>query len=307
MKYGVTRDYVTALEVVLPSGDIIRTGPNTAKGVAGLDLTRLMVGSEGTLGVVTEINLRLIPSPEATGTAMLLFRSAADACSTVTRCFLSGTLPRCIEFFDHASIDCISDKLPFPAPRGCGAMLLVEVDGPTNSIVPQLDAISSQARTCGVLRAELAHDRQEAEGMWRARRAMSPSIKKLGYSGKVSEDICVPRNRLPEAVQALEEISKDLNTRIVCFGHAGDGNLHVNILFDKDNPEDVENMEQTVRAVMECAIRLGGTISGEHGIGISKRKFMGLEADPARLKLMAGIKKLFDPHDIMNPGKMYPA
>ena len=306
VKYGVTRDYVTALEVVLPTGEIIRTGPNTAKGVAGLDLTRLMVGSEGTLGVVTEINLRLVPMPQSTGTAMLLFRSPAEACTTVKRCFLSGTLPRCIEFFDKASIECISDALPFPAPGDCSAMLLVEVDGAGTSIEPQLDTIARQANACGALRTELAKTQEEAEAMWKARRSMSPSIKKLGYSGKVSEDICVPRNRLPEAVEALEQISRDFNTRIVSFGHAGDGNLHVNILFDKNNPKDVENMEHTVKAVMECALRLGGTISGEHGIGLSKREFMRLEADPVRLKLMAGIKKLFDPHGIMNPGKMYP-
>ncbi len=306
VKYGVTRDYVTALEVVTPSGDIIRTGPETAKGVAGYDLTRLMVGSEGTLGIVTEITLRLIPQPEATGTALVFFSSAAQACCAVRSFFQSRTVPRCAEFFDSTSIACVRKLLPADVPAECSAMLMVEVDGSTCSISPQIERIQECCLACGALGTVTAASAKETEAMWKARRGLSPAIRKLGYSGKVSEDICVPRDNLPETLEKLDEISKRYDTRILTFGHAGDGNLHVNLLFDREDGQAVKNKDKAVEAVMKCAVEMDGTISGEHGIGLSKKRFMPMESGRAELDLMRGIKQVFDPEGILNPGKVLP-
>ncbi len=306
VKYGVTRDYVLNLEVALPSGDIITTGHATAKDVAGYDLTRLMVGSEGTLGIVTEITLRLIPAPEASGTALVFFPDASSACRAVKSFFQNRILPRCAEFFDKTSIECIKGLLPVSVPSGSAATLLVEVDGPESSISPQLDTIIESCADSGALKVVRASNNNEAQAMWRARRGLSPAIRKLGYTGKVSEDICVPRHRLPEAISKIEEISSEFNTRIIVFGHAGDGNLHVNLLFDMNDAGAVKDMEHAVDALMHMAVALSGTISGEHGIGLSKRDFMKLGTGTASLELMKGIKKIFDPYGIMNPGKVFP-
>ncbi len=306
VKYGVTRDYVTSLEVVLASGQVVETGHDTAKGVAGYDLTRLLVGSEGTLGIITGITLRLVPLPQATGTALVLFTNASAACRGVKSFFQNRLLPRCAEFFDAACIQCVRHMLPVPVPDECQAMLLVEVDGSEESIGPQLEVITECCSQCGALETVVAADAEQAETMWKARRSLSPAIRRLGYSGKVSEDICVPRHRLPEAVERLDHIAEKFSTRIISFGHAGDGNLHVNLLFDRQDRIAVKNMEMAVSAIMEAAVSLGGTISGEHGIGLAKKGYMELDAGPAALDLMKGIKQVFDPHGIMNPGKIFP-
>ncbi len=306
VKYGVTKDYVLSLQVVLASGHVIDTGHETAKGVAGYDLTRLMVGSEGTLGIITEITLRLIPAVEATGTALVFFANTYDACNAVKSFFESRILPRCAEYFDYSSIRCIEKLLPAQVPEGCRAMLLIEVDGPLSSIKSQLDTIMECCSSCRALSSITASNSMEAEAMWKARRGLSPAIRRLGYSGKVSEDICVPRQMLPEAVARLEEIARKHHTRILTFGHAGDGNLHVNLLFDRSDRNAVNNMERAVSEIMRMAVGLSGTISGEHGIGLTKKEFMNLDTGETALSLMRGIKQLFDPHGLFNPGKVWP-
>jgi len=306
VKYGVTRDYVTSLEVVLASGQVISTGHETAKGVAGYDLTRLMVGSEGTLGIITRVTLRLIPQPEAEGTALILFPHAAAACQAVRSLFENRILPRCAEFLDASSIRCIHELLPIQVPEECSAMLLIEVDGPLTSIASQLRVIEGCCMECGALETVAAQNPFETAAMWKARRNLSPAIRRLGYSGKVSEDICVPRQKLAEAVKNLDEIGRKHHIMILSFGHAGDGNLHVNLLFDRERADEVKNMERAVAEVMETAVKLGGTISGEHGIGLAKRGFMELDAGRAQIELMRGIKRVFDPAGIMNPGKILP-
>ncbi len=306
VKYGVTRDYVTSLEVVLADGRVINTGHDTAKGVAGYDLTRLMVGSEGTLGIITRITLRLIPQPEAVGTALVLFPDTASACNAVKSFFENRILPRCAEFLDAMSIRCVREMLPQEVHEKCRAMLLVEVDGPVASIQSQLEVVKKCCMESGAINAMVAKNSSDAAAMWKARRNLSPAIRRLGYSGKVSEDICVPRQKLPEAVTRLDEISKRHNITILSFGHAGDGNLHVNLLFDRDSTNEVKDMERAVAEIMETAVGLGGTISGEHGIGLAKKEFMELDAGTTQIELMQGIKKVFDPAEIMNPGKVLP-
>ncbi len=306
VKYGVTRDYVTSLEVVLASGQVINTGHDTAKGVAGYDLTRLIVGSEGTLGIITRITLRLIPQPESVGTVLILFPHAAAACHAVKSFFENRILPRCAEFLDDMSIRCVKDMLPVQVDQDCTAILLVEVDGPAASISSRLDVVQQCCMKSGAIRTMVAENHDEAAAMWKARRSLSPAIRRLGYSGKVSEDICVPRHKLPEAVKRLDEIAARHSILILAFGHAGDGNLHVNLLFDRDRANEVKDMEKAVTEIMETAVRLGGTISGEHGIGLAKKEFMELDAGRTQLELMRGIKKVFDPAGIMNPGKVLP-
>lgn len=306
VKYGVTRDYVTALEVVLPGGRVMKTGPDTAKGVAGYDLTRLMVGSEGTLGIVTGITLKLLPDPQATGTALVFFPQAAGACCAVREFFENRVLPRCAEFLDESSIGCIGDLLPVSLPESCGAMLLVEVDGSQPSIKPQLDIIEECCMRCGATGIRVASSPLETGAFWKARRSLSPAIRRLGYSGKISEDICVPRQDLPHMVERLRVISEEHGIKVVVFGHAGDGNLHVNLLFDRDDRDAAARTERCVACIMEAAVEAGGTVSGEHGIGLAKKKFMSLEVGTERLELMRGIKRVFDPEGIMNPGKVLP-
>jgi len=306
VKYGVTRDYVMALTVVLPGGAILETGAKTAKGVVGYDLTRLMVGSEGTLGIVGQITLRLIPGPEAVGTLLAFFPTAAAASEAVLAVFGERILPRCAEFLDRMSIVCVSDQFPEPPPRGSEAMLLMEVDGGRESIAPQLEAVTGCCVRCGAIRVHRAGSGKEAEGLWKARRGLSPAIRRLGFPDKVSEDVCVPRHALPALLENIEEIGRRNRVTVLNFGHAGDGNLHVNILLDRSIENDRQRGDAAVREIMAASLALGGTISGEHGVGLTKRGFIDMEIAPKGLEIMGAIKRVFDPQNILNPGKIFP-
>ena len=305
VKYGVTRDYVMALEIVLPGGEIIHTGAKTAKGVVGLDLTRLFVGSEGTLGVATKIWLKLIPAPEDVGTLGAFFKDEKEACKGVLSLFKAGILPRCAELLDRGSLQAIKDILPFALPTNTGAMVIAEVDGFKEAIPTQLTALSKVFHEQNAIAIIQAKDKHEAAQIWKARRGLSPAIKKLGFSGKISEDVCVPRDKLPTLISKIYELSEKFKIKIICFGHAGDGNLHINVLFDKDNEDDKHRVAKLIPKIMELSIRLGGTISGEHGIGLTKKEFLELEIGPKELELMKNIKRQFDPNNIMNPGKVF--
>jgi len=306
VKYGVTRDYVLALEIVLADGNVIHTGVRTAKGVVGYDLTRLMVGSEGTLGVVTGITLKLIPGPEAEGMLIAFFPDAKSASDTVVSLFESRILPRCAEFLDKMSIELISGQLPVAIPERADAMLLIEVDGVRESIPGQLGEVVNSCKNCGAIDIHVAESDDQAKAFWSARQGLSPSIRSLGFPDKINEDICVPRSCLPEMINGLEKIGRKTRITILSFGHAGDGNLHVNLLLDLSDKEEKLRGDAAVMQIMEATLALGGTISGEHGIGLTKRPFIKMEIDDRGLEIMRGIKRIFDPGNILNPGKVFP-
>ena len=305
VKYGVTRDYVRSLQVVLADGRVIRAGSSTAKGVVGYDLRHLFVGAEGTLGIVTEITLRLLPLPEAVGTVAAVFSSSNAAMDAVTCLFKSGILPRCAEFMDEMSLKCIRDMLPFDAGSRAKAFLLVEVDGLESSIASQLEKVRRCIVAKGAEKIYQPPGSRELNMLWSARRGLSPSIKKLGFEVKISEDICVPRSRLSSMLDFLKDAGQIFPVTILTFGHAGDGNLHVNLLFNRKELNSDKEIHELIKSIMKRTIELGGTISGEHGIGLSKKPFIHLELKPEVLDLHRQIKKILDPGNILNPHKIF--
>ena len=305
VKYGVTRDYVRSLQVVLADGSVIRAGAGTAKGVAGYDLRHLFIGAEGTLGIITEITLRLLPSPERAGTVAAAFLSGQDAMDSVTCLFKSAVLPRCAEFLDRLSLQCIRDLLPFQTGPDDRSLLIVEVDGPSGSISSQLGMVIDCLQAHGASSLFIPENAAEAKGLWNARRRLSPAIKKLGFERKISEDICVPRSRLSDMLRFLRDADGIYPVTILTFGHAGDGNLHVNLLFNKDDLRAETEVQDLIRAIMKKTVALGGTITGEHGVGLSKMPFLELELQPEVMALQRKLKKLFDPENILNPHKIF--
>lgn len=305
LKYGVMRDYVLGLEVVLPTGEVIRTGGRTVKNVVGYDLTRLIVGSEGTLGIITEITLKLIPLPKARRTILAFFPSVGAAMKTVTEVFSSGILPSAMELVDRASLECVAKVNPVDFPQESGAMLLIEVDGSRAAVEEEGREIGSICDSSGALRVRVSANEGDAESLWRLRRAVSPSLARI-RPHRINEDVVVPRSRLGEAMERFREIGEHYGVPLTTFGHAGDGNIHVNILYDRANPEEQKRAQMAAREVMEVTVRLGGSLSGEHGIGLTKSEFLPLELSPRVLGLMKDIKALLDPNGIMNPGKVFP-
>jgi glycolate dehydrogenase FAD-linked subunit len=304
VKYGVTRDYVLGLTVVLPTGEIINTGVETMKGVAGYDLTRLIVGSEGTLAVITGITLRLVPKPSARRTMSAFFPDVSSAVDTVSRIIRNRIIPTILEFMDGHCLDCVREELNLPIPQKAGAMLLIEVDGEEVLVEQEALKIRSVCAQAKAIKFEAASGKEEAERLWEARRNVSPSLYKL-RPHKISEDIVVPRSRMTEVVVFLDEIGHKYGLPIPAFGHAGDGNLHVNIMLDKDDAVEMENALTIIRALFEKVIHMGGTITGEHGIGLTKAPYLEMEIPRAGLDLMSRIKKAFDPEGILNPGKIF--
>lgn len=304
VKYGVTRDYVLGLTVVIGTGEIIHTGVRTAKGVVGYDLTRLLVGSEGTLGIITSLTLRLVPLPQARETLIAHFENIRQAAVTVAALTAAKVIPATLEFMDRQSIDCVRPYLSGEQGPEVGALLLIETDGPPDQARAEAETATRICLENGALSARQAKSREESENMWRARRALGPAMN-LMASGKFNEDIVVPRSRIPEMIERQEEISKKHDTRIVSFGHAGDGNIHINVMYDRDVPEETERAHQAVHDLFTACLELGGTISGEHGIGTTKRPFIDMEISTESLNLQRRIKTAFDPDGIMNPGKIF--
>ncbi len=312
LKYGVTKDYVIGLEAVLASGELVQTGVQTAKGVVGYDLTKLLVGSEGTLAIITKVVLKLLPQPENRRTLLAVFDQLGDAVTVVTRIIGAGLLPSALEFMDQRSIQCVEDYLNIGLPREAGALLLIEVDGVREGVIRQAEEIRSLCLGQGAQRVDVAvseeearlYYREEAETLWQARRAVSPALFKLNPH-KVSEDIAVPRSRIPDIVAKLEDIGARLGLTILCFGHAGDGNVHVNIMINRNDPDEVARTEQAVNEIFQATLALGGTLSGEHGIGITKTPYLGMEIDKMGLEAMRRVKEVFDPRGILNPGKIF--
>lgn len=304
VKYGVSRDYVLALEVVLPDGRILHTGQRTAKGVVGYDLTRLFVGSEGTLGIITQITVRLLALPETRQTLMVLCRSIVEATTLVGK-ILHSYLPCTLEYMDRTAISIVRDKFPVSLPHQAAAMLLIEFDGDQHMVAAQTASLLDFLHREEPLHVALAKDEKEAESLWAARRAISPAAFRL-KPHKLSEDIVVPRSRIPQLVTYTEQLAEEQELTIFTFGHAGDGNIHVNIMVDKADRQELERGLTAKKLLFEETVRLGGTISGEHGVGITKADFLPLEVDTVRLAIMRDLKKLFDPLNILNPGKIFP-
>ncbi len=304
-KYGVTRDYVLGLEVVLPTGEILHTGGQTIKNVVGYDLSRLFVGSEGTLGIVTQITLKLIPLPEARRTTLAFFRRMEDATRAVSRILDIRILPSAMELVDRPSLECVAEATGYTFPRGAMALLLVEVDGPAGSMGEMSRAVQRACMEMDPLETRVSRDEEEAEALWTLRKAISPSLARI-RPHRLNEDIVVPMSRLSEAIGRFQEIASAHDVRLTTFGHAGDGNLHVNVLFDRADPEESQRADAAIEAIMRTTLELGGSLSGEHGIGITKAAFLPLEVDETALALMRRIKALLDPRGILNPGKIFP-
>lgn len=302
LKYGVTRDYVLGLEWVLPSGDVVRVGRQTIKGVAGYDLVGLFVGSEGTLGVATEITLKLIPKPRVVMTALLPFTDVIAAAQAVNAVLLGGLLPRCLELLDDVALDAVKGK-GVPFPEGAGAVIIAEVDGSSEEgVFHELNQLASIARQHGSLDAQIAVDRDQRERLWATRRMVSPALREL-QKYKFSEDIVVPRSKVPEAIARFKAIGAELGLTVATYGHAGDGNLHTNVLYR--SPADRPRVDQALSRLMEATVSLGGTITGEHGVGIAKKKFLSLEQSARVIELQRALKVMIDPHVILNPGKIF--
>jgi len=304
VKYGVTKDYVLGLEVVTPQGDVIRTGGQTLKNVVGYDLTKLIVGSEGTLGIVTEITLKLLPLPEAKKTMLVQFETIEGAAQSVSEIIRSKIIPTTLEFLDASTINCIRDISPIDLPPECSALLIIEVDGDAGLIKKQAEHILEIIEPLGVVDTRVADTHAESEEIWQVRRNVSPSLRKVNPD-KFNEDIVVPRSKVPDMIRALEKISKKYDVPIVNFGHAGDGNIHVNVMVDLSEDGMEEKVHKAMDEIFAAAIELKGSISGEHGIGTSKAKYLGLEIDSVTLSYLHAVKKAFDPKNILNPGKIF--
>jgi len=304
VKYGVTRDYVLGLEAVLGTGELVRTGVATVKGVVGYDLTRMLVGSEGTLGIVTRATLRLIPLPEAAATLLALFPANRRSAEAVNAIVAARVTPSAMELMDRTAIDCVQALMPVPLPEGTGSALLLEVDGPEGQVAREADLLTQVCRAHGAIEVRRASDAHGRDELWKLRRSISPTLLQLG-AVKLNEDIVVPRSRLADMFDFLADLSGRKDVRIVNFGHAGDGNIHVNIMTSGTDADETRRAEEAVEEVFRKTVEMGGTISGEHGVGISKAPFLEMEVGPLGVAVMKRLKECFDPNGILNPGKIF--
>jgi len=306
LKYGVTGDYVLGLTVVLADGRILHTGGKCIKDVVGYDLNALFTGSEGTLGIITEAILRLTAKPKFARTALVEF-SALDAASRTVNAILSaGIVPATIELMDETAIACIEESMHLGLPLDVQATLLIETDGTDKDFVlREIEAIAKICCECGARQVKVAKNETERASLWKARRSVSPALARKAPN-KLGEDITVPRSAIPDAIRQLKAVSVKYGLPIVIFGHAGDGNLHPNILFDKRDPEQWKKVEKMVAEEFEIALRLGGTLSGEHGVGALKRPYIGSALGEVSIEIQKKIKAALDPLNVLNPGKVLP-
>ncbi|MCB9651811.1 MAG: FAD-binding protein [Deltaproteobacteria bacterium] len=303
LKYGVTKHYVLGLEVVLANGRRVELGKRTVKHVTGYDLAALIVGSEGTLGVITQVTLRLVPQPRAVHTALVAFASARTASVALTGVLTAGVVPRTLELLDRHALDAVRAKTPGRFPPDAGAVIILETDGPTDErAFEDLERAASVCLELGALDVQVAQDAVQREKIWAPRRLLSETLKESAEA-KISEDVVVPRSHLPELLEAVERIGETHGVRVASYGHAGDGNLHVNVLFDKDQRAQAD---RAVQDLLQTTIGLGGTISGEHGIGLLKRDFLPWEQAAPVLAVQRHIKAALDPLNLLNPGKILP-
>jgi len=304
LKYGVTREYVLGLEVVLPTGEILRTGRRTIKGVAGYDVTALLVGSEGTLGIVTEVTLKLLPRPRHVSTALVVFADVETAARAVSRVLAAGVIPRCLELLDDTALAACARSAPFKFPSGAGAAVLVETDGnDEEAVFGEIVRVAELVQADAAGEVIVAQNEAQRREIWETRKYLSVNLRQL-HPLKLSEDIAVPRSRIPEMVRRTREIGARYGFLVATYGHAGDGNLHANVLFDRE--EERPRVEAAVAEVLRAAVDLGGTITGEHGVGLAKRDFLVYEQGEALVALQRRLKAVFDPLGLLNPGKIFP-
>ncbi len=302
VKYGSYRNWVLALEVVLPNGEIIWTGSKTRKTSSGYDLTRLFVGSEGTLGIFTGIRLRIHPLPECRKVFLAFYNNVDDASETIVKIMASKIFPSSAEIMDKTSIEAVA-RYGIKLPK-IGGMVVVELDGSEKEVVERLELVRKVALECGAIETRVGASAQEDEELWRARRSVTPAFASI-EPNVIDEDIAVPVTNLPELFRRIERLSKELDIEIATYGHAGDGNLHPDILFDQRDPDEVKRAIMAVGKLREITIELGGTLTAEHGIGLRRAQAMTMEHTDEEMNVMRSIKRALDPNDIMNPGKMY--
>jgi len=302
-KYGVTRDYVLGLETVLADGRIIRTGSGCIKSVSGYDLTRLLVGSEGTLGVITEITLRVHPKPSSYKTCLAFFGAIGDAGHVIIDTMSSGVIPSVMELLDENTIEVLRQQAKIDFPKAA-AMIFAEVDGYTEAETSfQMDRVTQAFRKNHASAIQIAGTPREVETLWKVRKSIGSTAARL-RTNNVSEDVTVPVSKVPDLLVGISRIVRDHGLPYVIFGHAGDGNLHPRIMYERSDPDQAKRLNQAVEAIFRLTCQLGGTLSGEHGIGLAKAPYFGFEHGAAEIELMRGIKRLFDPLHILNPGKM---
>jgi glycolate oxidase len=303
-KYGITKDYVMAIRAVLPNGDVIKAGKRTIKDVAGYNISGILIASEGTLAVTTEVTLKLLSKPKLTKTAMGIFASVNEAMEAVYKTMASGVTPVAMEFLDNLTIRAVEQTFNKGLPVDAGAILVTDVDGNLETDLDfQLAQIEKVFRENGCSEFRIAKDAAEAADLWFARRNASPSLSVYG-SKKLNEDVTVPRSALPALLEKFYAIADKYQIKIPCFGHTGDGNVHTNVMVDGSDPEQVKIGYQAIEEVFQATVDLGGTLSGEHGIGLAKAPYMGMAFTDEEMNLFKSIKKAFDPNNILNPAKM---
>ncbi len=305
VKYGTTRDNVLALRAIIGDGREMRSGVKTTKGVVGYDLTRLLIGSEGTLAIITEATLKLTPLPEAKRTLRAIYNDINSAAIAVSAIMAQPVVPCALEFLDGNAIEMIRDYSSAELPRHAGAMLMIEVDGSNATLDEAVTKVETAARNSGLLEFVAATTQAEVDALWNTRKALSPALRNIAPK-KINEDVVVPVSRLPELINGLQQLSQRYDIPIINFGHAGNGNIHTNLLVDPDNRQQMQSAEQCLDNVFALVLKLDGTLSGEHGVGLVKRDFIARELDSVSLELMHKIKAQFDPHGILNPAKTLP-
>ncbi len=305
VKYGVTRQYVLALEVVLPQGQIVRLGARTLKSVAGYDVVSLLVGSEGTLGIITEATLRLIPAPETRKTALVVFDQLEAAATAIGALIRAKVVPAAIELIDRETIRCVEEYQPVGLPTDAAAVLVIEVDGAPGEVERAARRVDEIMRAGGARTVRMSRDEQEAELLWKARSLAGPALARIAPH-KFNEDIVVPIARLPEAIVGVHDLAQRHRVACACFGHAGDGNIHVNFLIHPDDADERRRVDDAIRETFELAVALQGSITGEHGVGTTKQPYLGLELSAVVMETMRRIKAALDPNNILNPGKIFP-
>ncbi len=305
VKYGTPRENTLGLRAITGDGTELRTGVCTTKGVVGLDLTRLLIGSEGVLAVITEALLKLTPLQEARRTLRAVYASVEAAAEAVSSIMAQPATPCALEFMDSQAIEMVRNHSEADLPRNAGALLIIEIDGNEACLEQAVNAIHQAANVAGCMDISVAHTDMEVKQLWATRKALSPALRNI-MPDKINEDVVVPVSRLPELIRGLERLSQKHGITIVNFGHAGNGNMHVNLLLDKSDAQQVQAADRCLDEVFDLVLLLHGTLSGEHGVGLVKRDFIAREIEPATLKLMHRIKQQFDPNGILNPGKSLP-
>jgi glycolate oxidase len=310
-KYGTTKRYVLALEAVLPTGEVIHTGSKAVKNVVGYDLTQLLVGSEGTLAIVTSITLRLIPKPPSRATMTSAFDSIAGAVSAVSGLIARRVVPAAIELVDTDSLRAVEKYVGRPvasvdaAGHAAQALLIVECDGAAAAVDEEILRVVDACAEAGAHDIRRAADDAEREALWSVRRDLSLALRATGLL-KINHDVVVPRGRVPALFEAIAELKRDYQLRVASFGHAGDGNIHVNLMVDRNDSDEMARAKRAERVLFERVVALEGSISGEHGIGFAKKPYIDIELSPDVIALMKRVKTAFDPNGILNPGKMFP-